>query len=118
MGTILVPHSAHYRGMSPPVQAAAAGGLHPTQQFERRAGGRNIDVEHLCDDARPAVDEVDPTILDAQRLARPRRLRLFEEYEVSAIVEFPRYPFAREDCGVREGRSRAIFAKPGRVHNH
>jgi len=27
MGTILVPHSAHYRGMSPPVQAAAAGGL-------------------------------------------------------------------------------------------
>ena len=53
----------------------------PTQQFERRAGGRNIDVEHLCDDRRPAVDEVDPTIHDAQRLARLRRLRLFEEYE-------------------------------------
>ena len=27
MGTMLVPHSAHYRSMLPPVQAAAAGGL-------------------------------------------------------------------------------------------
>jgi hypothetical protein len=36
------------------------------------------------------VDEVDPTIHDAQRLARLHRLRLFEEYEVSAIIEFPR----------------------------
>ena len=53
----------------------------PTQQFERRADGRNIDIEHLCDNRRPAADEVDPTIHDGQRLARLRRLRLFEEYE-------------------------------------
>ena len=82
------------------------------QQFERKAGGRNIDIEHLRDDRRPAVDEVDPTIHDQQRLARLRRPRLFEEYKVSAIVEFPRDAVSWEDCGVREGRSRAVLPNP------
>jgi hypothetical protein len=51
-------------------------------------------------------------------LARLPRLRLFEEYEVSAIVELPRNDVSWEDCGARGGRSRAVLAKSGRVYDH
>ena len=37
----------------------------PTQPLERGAGGRDVDGEHLGDDARPAVEE--------NRPSRPRR---------------------------------------------
>ena len=78
----------------------------------------NFDVEHLRDDAGPAVYEIEPTVHDAQGCARLCRRRLLEEHEFSSIVEFPRDAVAWEDSGVGDGRAGAILAKPGRVDDH
>ena len=41
-------------------------GSDPTQRVELGAVGRNLAGEDIGDDARPAVDEINPPILDAQ----------------------------------------------------
>src|ERR1700694_5430725 len=72
-------------------------------------------MENLGDDLRPAVDEVDPAVLDLQTCPVPLRTRLVEEHEVPAIVEVPGDFVARGPHVVRERRAGRVLAETGCV---
>jgi hypothetical protein len=50
---------------------------------------RNIAVEYVGNDARPAVQKINPAVLDAQFPGSLLGTSLIEEDEVAPVIEFP-----------------------------
>ncbi len=69
-------------------------------------------MEDLGDDASPAMEKVDPTVLDEEVSVFLLRLGLAEKEQVAAVVELPDHPVSREDGGVGEGRAWASLPRP------
>ena len=74
-------------------------------------------VEDLGDDAGPAVDEVDPAVLDGQVLRLLLGPRLVEEEEVAAVVVLPDEAVLGKADGVGERRAGGVLAEAGGVHD-
>src|SRR3712207_8543627 len=58
----LFPYTTLFRSGSAPGRADGDLG----ERVESGSGGRDRDVEHLCDHLRPSVDEVGPPVLDLE----------------------------------------------------
>src|SRR5689334_1886875 len=82
---------------------------------EYRPRGRDRYVEHLANDLCPAMEEIDPAVLDRELPQFFLAPRLVEENEFAAIVQIPRDATIRKDAGVGDWRARRIFAEPGRI---
>ena len=63
---------------------------------------RQLELEHVGDDLRPAVDEVAPAVDDLQAARRLLRPCLVQELQRAAVVELPRPRALGEHHGIRE----------------
>ena len=58
-------------------------------------------MENLRNDMRPAVNEVDPPVLDPQTFLL-LRASLVEEDQITPVVEIPRDAFRGKLCPIRD----------------
>ena len=83
--------------------------------LEDRAACRDVDVEYVGDHARPAVQEIDPAVLDRQLLPGCGGPRLPQEDEIAAIVQLPGEAAFGKDARIGDGGAGRILAEAGGV---
>ena len=73
----------------------------------------DIDMQHLRDNLRPAVQEIDPAVFNVELAGGLLRARMLEEDEVATIVELPHQStFRKERRSIVNSRSPFLTISP------
>ena len=84
----------------------------------RKHSGVDLDMQHLGNDLRPAVNKVIPSVGDSEVAGSLLALGLAHEVKFAAIVQFPYDTVSRKDGVVRQRRAGRVLAHTGRIYDY
>jgi len=67
-------------------------------------------VKYLSNNPRPAVDEINPAVLNAQVLCLLLGAGLVQEYQISPVIKIPDDAVLREGGGIGNRRPGCVLA--------